>query len=257
MTVAQRPSMAASSRDRLLAQFRGLDPRDPGRWPLLPRLCAWGATLALVLVLGWVTLLSAEAARLQAEREREAALRASYQAKLAQAVNLAALRQQKQVVQQRVQGLERQLPARAEMDALLSEVADAARARGLRIEGFRPGALRLREHHAELPIALRLSGRYHDLGDFAADVAHLQRIVALQDLQLTVQAAATPAAGARAPAPAGRPGDERAAGPAGPPLLLLEATALTFRALEPAEAAEQQRRRQAEAAARRNAGARK
>lgn len=247
--------MAASSRDRLLMQFRGLDPRDPGRWPLLPRLCAWGAMLALVLGLGWVTLLSSEMARLQAERERESALRASYQSKLAQAVNLAALRRQKQVVQQRVQGLERQLPARAEMDALLSEVTDAARARRLKVEGFRPGALRLRDHHAELPIALRLSGRYHDLGDFAADVAHLQRIVALQDLQLTVQAAATPAVGGRVPAPAGRPGDERAAGAAGPPLLLLEATVLTFRALEPAEAAEQQRRRQAEAAARKNAGA--
>lgn len=257
MALAERSSKPTQQRERLLAQFQGLDPRDPGRWPLLPRLSAWGATLVLVLCLGWVALLSDESSRLQAERERESTLRASYRAKLAQAVNLAPLRQQKQVVQQRVQGLERQLPARAELDALLSEVAEAARSRGLRIEGFRPGALRLRDHHAELPIALRLSGAYHDLGNFAADIAGLQRIVALQDLQLTLQAPATPATGIRPASPSGRPAEDRTAVPAGPPLLLFEATALTSRTLEPAEAAEQQRRRQAEAAARNSTGARK
>jgi type IV pilus assembly protein PilO len=255
--VAGHSTNPASRRERLLAQFRGLDPRDPGRWPLLPRLSAWSVLLAMVLGLGWVMLLSAESSRLKTERERESTLRASYRAKLAQAVNLGPLRQQKQVVQQRVQGLERQLPARAEMDALLSEVAEAARARGLRIEVFRPGTLRLRDYHAELPIALRLSGRYHDLGDFASDVARLQRIVALQELQLTVQAPATPAGPGRPTAATGLTTEDRTAGPTGPPLLLLDAKALTFRTLEPAEAAEQQRRRKAEAAARSNAKASK
>lgn len=251
MRAPARPGLPRLSREALAAQFRGLDPRDPGVWPLLPRLAAWAAALLLVLVAGALAVLSEEYARLERERAREPALQKTYRDKLAQAVNLAPLRQRKQLVQQQVQELERQLPRRSEMDALLSDLADAARRRDLGIEIFRPGALQLREHHAELPITLRLSGRYHDIGAFAADVARLPRIVALHDLQLT------------APPPAPRePARNPAAGPArgGPsadaqPVLTFEATALTYRALEPAELAEQQRRREAEKAGARRSGA--
>lgn len=246
----------AARREALASQFRGLDARDPGAWPLLPRLAAWGGLLLLVLVLGTVAVLSDEVSRLQRERERESTLRQAYRDKLVQAVQLAPLRQRKQLVQQQVQTLERQLPGRAEMDALLSDVAEAARRRDLTVEVFRPGALQLREHHAELPIALRLSGRYHDVGSFAADVARLPRIVALGELQLTaVPTAAREGAGPGAVIPLpGAPG-RAAPGPAAPARVVVEATALTYRTLEPAEAAEQQRRREAEKAAGRRPGA--
>lgn len=252
MSAPARPGIPRLSREALVAQFRGLDPRDPGVWPLLPRLAAWAAALLLVLVAGALAVLSDEFGRLERERAREPALQKTYRDKLAQAVNLAPLRQRKQLVQQQVQELERQLPRRSEMDALLSDLADAARRRDLGIEIFRPGALQLREHHAELPITLRLSGRYHDIGAFAADVARLPRIVALHDLQLTAptttprEPARNPAAG---PARGGTPPADA------PPVLSFEATALTYRALEPAELAEQQRRREAEKAGARRSGA--
>lgn len=255
MSDSARPGTPRLSREALAAQFRGLDPRDPGVWPLLPRLAAWAAAGLLVLLAGALALLSDEYARLERERAREPTLQKTYRDKLAQAVNLAPLRQRKQLVQQQVQELERQLPRRSEMDALLSDLADAARRRDLGIEIFRPGALQLREHHAELPITLRLSGRYHDIGAFAADVARLPRIVALHDLQLTAppppppspprETARNPAAGA---ARGGPPADAS-------PVLAFEATALTYRALEPAELAEQQRRREAEKAGARRSGA--
>lgn len=242
MNSAERLSgLKLSRREALAAQFRSLDPRDPGTWPALPRLAAWVGAFVLVLVVGALAVLSDETSRLQRERERETGLQKTYRDKLAQAVNLAPLRQRKQLVQQQVQALEQQLPGRPEMDAMLADVAEAARRRNLVVESFRPGALQLREHHAELPIALRLTGQYHDIGGFAADVARLPRIVALHDLQLTALAAP-----ARAPLPAAT-GSAAAASSHPSAQLTFEAIALTYRTLEPAERAEQQqRRRQAE-----------
>lgn len=243
MTGTERlPALERSRRETLAAQFRGLDLREPGTWPALPRLAAWAGAFALVLVIGALAVLSDEASRLQREREREPGLQKTYLDKLAQAVNLAPLRQRKELVQQQVQALEQQLPGSSEMDALLADVAEAARRRNLVVESFRPGALQLREHHAELPIALRLTGHYHDIGGFAADVARLPRIVSLHDLQLT-----TPAAPARASLPSATSSTSAASSHASAPLSF-EATALTYRTLEPAERAEQQRRRQAEKA---------
>ena len=246
MSGTERPTvLGPSRREALAAQFRGLDPRDPGSWPALPRLAAWIGAFALVLVVGALAVLSDEASRLQREREREPVLRKTYSDKLAQAVNLAPLRQRKLLVQQQVRALEQQLPARAEMDALLADVAEAARRRDLVIESFRPGALQLRDQHAELPVALRLTGRFHDIGGFAADVARLPRIVVLHDLQL----AALPAPardGARAAQAAATASPPAASAPA--VLLSFEATALTYRTLEPAELADQQRRRLGEKA---------
>ena len=83
----------------LAAQFRGLDPRDPGQWPLAPRVAAWVGALALSLILGWVLLLADAVEALDAARARELTLKDSYRAKLAQAVQIDALRQQKQAVQ--------------------------------------------------------------------------------------------------------------------------------------------------------------
>jgi type IV pilus assembly protein PilO len=252
MSGAERPpTPKPSRREALAAQFRGLDPREPGTWPALARLAACAGAFLLVLVVGALAVLSQEASRLQREREREPVLQQTYKDKLAQAVHLTPLRQRKQTVQQQVQAQEQQLPGRSEMDALLADVAEAARRRNLVVEGFRPGTLQLREHHAELPVALRLTGQFHDIGGFAADVARLPRIVALHDLQLT--AVASPARdSARASLPAAT-GSAALPSTHPPVQLTFEAVALTYRTLEPAERADSQRRRQTEKAAPRSA----
>jgi len=170
--------------DHAASQFRGLNAREPGQWPALPKLAAWlGATVAVV-VIGWFSVLSAAADELQGERDREPGLKADYRNKLGQAVNLTELRKQKLQVQEYVTQLEKQLPGKAEMDALLSDINQAGLGRGLQFELFRPGQVEVKEYYAELPITIRVTGRYHDIGSFAADVANLSRIVTLHNLNI-------------------------------------------------------------------------
>ena len=167
------------------AQFRGLNTREPGQWPLLPKAVAWLLVAVAMLVAGWLLLLSASQDALDAERNKEPALKQDYRAKLAQAVNLSELRKQKLQVEEYVTQLEKQLPGKAEMDALLSDINQAGLGRGLQFELFRPGQVVVKDYYAELPISIRVSGRYHDLGSFAADIANLSRIVTLHNLSIT------------------------------------------------------------------------
>jgi len=193
---------------RARQQFLGLDPRDPASWPVLPR----GVLFAFVaLAIGaalWLLVIRDAAGELQSEREREASLQADFLRKLPQALNLESLKRQREQVQQQVTQLEKQLPGRAEMDALLSDINQAGLARSLHFDLFRPGQVSVKAYYAELPIALKVTGRYHDVGAFAADIAHLSRIVTLSNLTVT---------------------------PAREGSLVLEATAKTFRYLDPEE----------------------
>ena len=175
----------AVSFEQIASQFRGLDRNQPGQWPLLPKLATWLLLGVMVVVLGWFLLLSDKTDELEAERNKEPGLRQDYRGKLAQAVNLPELRKQKQQVEEYVTQLEKQLPGKAEMDALLTDINQAGIGRGLQFELFRPGAVAVRDYYAELPITIRVSGRYHDIGAFAADVANLSRIVTLHDLAIT------------------------------------------------------------------------
>ena len=193
------------------SQFRGLNAKEPGQWPLLPKVAAWLAATAAVVVACWFALLSGATDELRAERDREPALKQDYVSKLAQAVNLGELRKQKLQVQEYVTQLEKQLPGKAEMDALLSDINQAGLGRGLQFELFRPGQVQVKDYYAELPIAIRVSGRYHDIGAFAADVANLSRIVTLNNLTIT-------------------PAAKDSTG-----LLAMDATARTFRYLDAAE----------------------
>lgn len=171
--------------DNAVSQFRGLNPNEPGQWPTLPKLATFAATIALVCFAGWMVVLSAASDELQSERDREPQLKADYRNKLGQAVNLSELRKQKSQVQEYVTQLEKQLPGKAEMDALLSDINQAGLGRGLQFELFRPGSVEVKDYYAELPIAIRVTGRFHDVGSFAADVANLSRIVTLQNLNLS------------------------------------------------------------------------
>lgn len=202
-------------RERLRQDFTNLDRSDPSRWPPLPRYVLLLASVLLVFVALWYGWLSSRADELDAERRQEAELRVTYSSKLAQAVNLEVLKLQLEQVQVYVNQLEKQLPSKAEMDALLSDINQAGLGRSLQFELFRPGSVNVQEYYAEQPIALRVSGGYHDIALFAADIAALSRIVTLNDLTVAPVASK-------------------------PKLLTLEATAKTFRYLDPDEVLAQQ-----------------
>ncbi len=202
--------------DKLKAQFTGLDPNDPSQWPGLPRNLLFVAVCVAVVAALWFAWLKNSDEELIAEKEREVQLREDYRKKLVQAVNLDALRKQLEQVQQYVTQLEKQLPSKAEMDALLSDINQAGLGRSLQFELFRPGQVSVKEYYAELPIAVRVTGTYHDIGLFAADIANLSRIVTLNNLTLT-------------------PMKDREG------VLTLDGTAKTFRYLDQEEVAAQQK----------------
>lgn len=175
------PSFAAS---RLAGAFRGLDWRDPALWPPLPRALLCALVALGVALPAWGLLSASAAADLAAAREREAALRQAFTAKLAQAAQLAPLQRRRQELQGLAADLERRLPPPGQLDALLSALHQAAQRHGLQVELIRPEPAQPRAHLAEVPIALRLSGRFHALGAFAADVAALETPVTLHVLHL-------------------------------------------------------------------------
>ena len=166
------------------SQFRSLNPNEPGQWPMLPKIVTWIFVAVIMVALGWFLLLSSAHDELDAERAKEPALKADYRNKLGQAVNLAELRKQKLQVEEYVTQLEKQLPGKAEMDALLSDINQAGLGRGLQFELFKPGQVVVKDYYAELPISIKVSGRYHDIGAFAGDVANLSRIVTLHNLNI-------------------------------------------------------------------------
>ena len=216
-----------SAVERATLQFRGLNANEPGQWPALPKAVAWLLAGLVVVGLGWFVAVSSASDELEVERNKEPELRQNYRAKLGQAVNLGELRKQKLQVQEYVTQLEKQLPGKAEMDALLSDINNAGLGRGLLFDLFRPGQVEVKDYYAELPISIRVSGRYHDIGAFAADVSNLSRIVTLQNINVSQASAKDNVSGA----------------------LTMEATARTYRYLDAAEIAEQQRLAAAAAAA--------
>jgi len=208
----------------LSEQFQGLDPKEPGQWPLAPKIAVGAVVAIIVVALGWFFLLADDSAALDAERAREPTLRSDFTNKVGQAANLPELRKQKLQVEEYVTQLDRQLPGKAEMDALLSDINQAGIGRGLQVELFRPGPEVVKDYYAVKPIDIRVGGRYHDIGSFTADVSNLSRIVTLHNL---VVAAPT--------------GNNAQGGN-----LSMEATVRTYRYLDPTEVQEQ---RKAKAAA--------
>jgi type IV pilus assembly protein PilO len=169
---------------QLRAQFMGLNPRDPASWPTMPRLALLLLVSLLVVLVLWFALLQGYQEALAAEQKREAKLREEFQQKLVKSVNLEVLKKQREQVRQYVNQLEKQLPSKAEMDALLSDINQAGLGRSLQFDLFRPGQVAVKEYYAELPIAVRVNGRYHDIGAFVADIAKLPRIVTLSNLSI-------------------------------------------------------------------------
>jgi type IV pilus assembly protein PilO len=198
--------------EQLGGQFRNLDPKDPSLWPDIPRYCLHTVAIVLSVTAIWFAWLNSYEEELVAEQATELTLKDEYKVKLAKAVNLEALKKQREQVQQYVTQLEKQLPSKAEMDALLSDINQAGLGRSLQFDLFRPGQVAVKDYYAELPIQVRVTGRYHDIGAFASDIANLSRIVTLNNLTIL---------------------------PAKDGALGMDATAKTFRYLDPDEVAAQ------------------
>jgi type IV pilus assembly protein PilO len=166
-----------------LDDIRRLNFREAGNWPLLPKIAVLGILLVLILIAGaffdWKDQLDA----LDRAQDEEAKLRVSYSEKKAKAVNLELYVQQLKEIEQAFGALLKQLPNKSEMDALLTDINQAGLGRGLQFELFRPAVReRMADFYAELPITVRVTGTYHDMGAFASDVAQLPRIVTLNDI---------------------------------------------------------------------------
>ncbi len=206
----------AALQEKIASQFRNLDPKDPAAWPSFPKNALLILTCVIVVVALWFAWLNSSETELVAEQAKELKLREDYKTKLVKAVNLDALKKQREQVLQYVTQLEKQLPSKAEMDALLSDINQAGLGRSLLFDAFIPGQVAVKDYYAELPIAIKVTGRYHDMGAFASDVANLSRIVTLNNLKVSPVS--------------GREGT-----------LSMEATAKTFRYLDSDEVASQRK----------------
>jgi type IV pilus assembly protein PilO len=170
--------------DSLSGQFQGLSGRPPGQWPLAPRLLCGLGVIAAVVAAGYFFYWSGQFEEQDTLAAEELTLKDAYRTKMASAINLPALKLQKIQVDQYVERLQKQLPGKAEMAALLSDINQAGVGRGLTFDLFKPGSVVVRDYYAEQPIEIRVIGSYHDVGAFASDMANLPRIVTLNNMSL-------------------------------------------------------------------------
>ena len=194
--------------------FRNLNPNDPGAWPLIPKLAMLFGLFVVLLVAGWWFLWSDQLLELEGKQKEEETLKQQYLDKKRQAVNLDLHIEQLAEIDRSFGALLKQLPNKSEIEALLIEVNQAGLGRGLQFELFRPGGEQVRDFYAELPIAVKINGGYHDFGAFAADIAKLPRIVTLNNISIV-------------------PGKDG--------VLALDATTKTFRYLDEEEVARQKK----------------
>lgn len=167
-------------------QFKNVNWQDLPNAPPAPKLLALILMMIAVVGAGFWFYWKPLQEDLDRAVQEEDRLKKDYLAKKQQAVNLPELKKQLVQVQQYVSTLEKQLPSKSEMDALLTDINQAGLGRGLQFNLFRPGNVNVKEYYAELPIAVQVTGNYHDLGAFASDIAGLSRIVTLNDMAVSV-----------------------------------------------------------------------
>ena len=203
--------------NKVLDQFKYLNPKDPGTWPALPKLLALIAALVALVAAGYVADWQGQVDELAAGAEQEVKLKEEYKGKKQQAVNLDLHRQQLREIDSSFGALLKQLPNKSQMDALLVDINQAGLGRGLQFELFRPAPQEsMKDFYAELPVSVRVTGGYHDMGQFASDIAQLSRIVTLNDIVIS---------------PAGKDGS----------VLAMDTIAKTFRYLDEEEVAKQKK----------------
>lgn len=168
-----------------LDELRRLDPKKIGSWPVGAKIGVLVLTLLLVLAVAWWFDWKDQIEQIEAERAKEEQLKQTFIAKKTEALDLPAYRKQLEEIEKQFGALLKQLPGKAEIDALLTDINQAGLGRGLQFELFKPAAEEtVRDFYAELPINIRITGSYHDIGAFASDVGRLSRIVTLNDVNL-------------------------------------------------------------------------
>lgn len=169
----------------IVDEFKRTNWKDPGTWHVAPKMLVLVAILIGIPVAGFFLHNSDQRddlTRLQGEEDK---LKQQYLDKKKQAINLDLHRQQLREIDTQFGALLRQLPNRSQMDALLVDINQAGLGRGLLFDLFRPSPGEItREFYAERPIAVRVTGTYHDMGAFASDVGQLPRIVTLNDVTI-------------------------------------------------------------------------
>lgn len=218
-SLPKMPNLQKFDLQALVEDFKSLDPKDIGTWPALPRATVLLGIFVALLAGGWWFDWKSQIEDLEAKQQQEEKLKSEYLDKKKQAVNLEEYRKQLAEIDKTFGTLLKQLPNKAEMEALLIDINQAGLGRGLQFELFKPGRETARDFYAELPITLKITGSYHDLGSFAADVAKLSRIVSLTNLAVLPDKSAQ---------------------------LRMDATAMTYRYLDEEELAAQRRAKAAQ-----------
>jgi type IV pilus assembly protein PilO len=200
----------------LVDDLNKLNLREIGSWPAPFKVAAMLILFGLILFAGYMLVWNDQLASLDKARQDEMKLRNDFLEKKKQAVNLDVYRQQVKEIEQSFGALVRQLPNKSEMDALITDINQAGLGRGLEFELFKPASQEvIKGEIAELPIAIRVTGSYHDLGKFASDIAQLPRIVNLHNVNISQAKDSS--------------------------LLVMEATAVTYRYLDEEELAAQRK----------------
>jgi type IV pilus assembly protein PilO len=169
-----------------LDDFRRLNIREAGSWPLLPKIMVLAFVVVVIVGIGAWFIWKDQFETLGNAQQEETKLREQYAQKKVKAINFELYVQQLKEVEQSFGALVKQLPNRAEIDSLLTDINQAGLGRGLQFELFRPAPQeKMADFYAELPITIRITGNYHDMGAFASDVAQLPRIVTLNDVAIT------------------------------------------------------------------------
>ena len=221
-----------------LDDFNNIDIKNIGNLPVPVKAVLLAFIFALLLGVGYYLLLSPALETLDQEKVKEQDLRQIYLAKKSQAINLAAYREQMVEIEKTFGALLRQLPDRSQIDGLLTDINQAGLSRGLDFELFKPGKETQAEFYAEMPIAIKVLGTYHDLGAFASDISKLSRIVTIGDINVQAQPVPKDA----------KPSQASAA-------LVMEAVAKTYRYLDAEEvAAKQKAEKEAKAKAGKKSG---
>jgi type IV pilus assembly protein PilO len=199
----------------LVEEFKRTNWNDPGTWHAAPKILVLLVIVIGIPVAGFFFINQDQLKAIEAGRQKESKLKEDYVNKKKQAINLDLHRQQLREIDTQFGALLKQLPDKSQMDALLVDINQAGLGRGLQFELFRPAGSEIRrDFYAELPISVKVTGTYHDMGAFASDVGQLSRIVTLNNVAIS----------------AGTDGN-----------LSMDATARTFRYLDDAEIAAQRK----------------
>lgn len=171
--------------NNLLIELRQLDINNAGNWPAAFKIAALVILFVVIIVAGHFLVWQDQIETLENIHAEEETLKNTYLAKKSSAINLSALRLQLREIEQSLGALLKQLPDKSEMEALLVDINQAGLGRGLQFELFKPdGQETINAFYAELPVSIRVTGSYHDIGAFASDVAQMSRIVTLNDVSI-------------------------------------------------------------------------